>query len=239
MHVDEACIEALVGLQDIDKQILKAKRLRTELPQRAKMVALQKKRAEFESKKAQVDAIRAKADAEMEKVESEDSDIAEKQAKVQELISNAGTDFRSVEAHSKEMSGFAKRRDTLGTRIEELSVELEKIKGIQGKIEAGLAKISADEDAIKSDFLEQDGLLARQIAELGQKREEIGATLPSDVFARYEKTLLKTNGVALGMLEDGRCGVCRSDIEHGRLIELKAHAPLGTCPNCGRILIVR
>ena len=42
----------------------------------------------------------------------------------------------------------------------------------------------------------------------------------------------------MGVLSEGKCGSCRTPLEHGKLIELRAHAPLGVCPNCGRLLIV-
>lgn len=239
MQIDAACVDALIALQNIDLQIIRSKKQRAELPQRAKMVEIQKRKADFESKKAQVEAIASKVDAEMEKVGTEDSEIAAKQEKVQELIASAGTDFRSVEAHSKELSGFAKRRNTLGERIDALSGEQAKIASIMAQINAGLAAVEAEENEIKSEFFEKDGELARQIRDFDAQRTELCKGIPQDVMARYEKCALRGNGVALGILEDAKCGVCRSAIEPGRLIELKAHAPLGTCPNCGRMLIVR
>ncbi|MFR8300535.1 MAG: C4-type zinc ribbon domain-containing protein [Gordonibacter urolithinfaciens] len=44
--------------------------------------------------------------------------------------------------------------------------------------------------------------------------------------------------MAVGLLTEGRCGVCRTVIDGGRLIDLKAEAPLGTCPHCKRLLVV-
>ena len=45
-------------------------------------------------------------------------------------------------------------------------------------------------------------------------------------------------GVAIGRLLEDTCGICRTTIEGGRLIELRASAPLGVCPSCKRLLVI-
>ena len=63
-------------------------------------------------------------------------------------------------------------------------------------------------------------------------------TRKTELRDTYHRTAARTGGVAVGLLTEGRCGVCRTVIDGGRLIDLKAEAPLGTCPHCKRLLVV-
>ena len=239
MHVEEHDLEMLLDLQKVDLEIIQAKKKRSELPQRAKLAILKSKRDLFTEKREQVMALKEKADADMASVESEDTMLAEKQQRAQELIDAAGSDYRSIESHSKELSGFAKRRDTLSGKIEQLSAQLQKIDGMLAQLDQGLAVVEREQKSVRDSFLAQDSQLDGEIAQLLEKRTSMAASLPGDLVALYERTAQKTGGVAIGRLVDNTCGVCRSAIEGGRLIELKAAAPLGVCPSCKRLLVIK
>ena len=238
MNVEAKDIELLLELQEYDLRIMKAKRMRVELPQRNKMAAVKKKQAEFDAKLEQVMELLDKATEALAKVESEDASLADKQKRAQELIDTAGSDFRSVESHSKEMGGFAKRRDLLAQKSEEINGRIQQAEAVKAKIDSGLARLAAEADAIRASFAEEDGKLRAQLAELEEARESITANLDPEALAVYTKTANRTGGVAIGKLNENTCGVCRSVIEGGRLIELRAAAPLGVCPACKRLLVV-
>ena len=238
MDVEARDIELLLELQECDLRIMRAKRMRAELPQRGRMAAVKKKQAEFDAKREQVAALLEKANEELSKIETEDASLADKQQRAQELIDAAGSDFRSVEAHSKEMGGFAKRRDLLAQKSGEINARIQQAEAVKAKIDGGLARLAAEADAIRASFAEEDGKLKDQLADLEQTRESIAAALDPNALAVYTKTANRTGGVAIGRLNESTCGVCRSLIEGGRLIELRAAAPLGVCPSCKRLLVV-
>ena len=231
-------IEVLLELQKIDLAIMQANKKRAELPQRALVAKLSKKKAELSAKAEQIAALHEKSAADMKKVETEDSQLADKQRRAQELIDTAGTDYRSVESHSKELSGFAKRRDALSERIEKLSGEIDKIKTIENQVNAAIATVDREESAARASFSEQDGKIAEEVAALKENRAGVCASLPAELVKLYESTAAKTGGVAVGHLVEDKCGVCRSAIDSGHLIQLKAQTPLGTCPVCKRLLVI-
>lgn len=238
MDVEAKDIELLLELQECDLRIMKAKRMREELPQRNRMAAVKRKQAEFDAKREQVVALLDKAKEELSKIETEDTSLADKQQRAQELIDAAGSDFRSVESHSKEMGGFAKRRDLLAQKSSEIGARIQQAETVKEKIDGGLARLEAEADAIRASFAEEDGKLRAQLAELEEARSSITSNLDPNALAVYTKTAARTGGVAIGKLNDSTCGVCRSLIEGGRLIELRASAPLGFCPSCKRLLVV-
>ena len=238
MDVDQHDIDLLLELQEYDMGIMQKKRLRQELPQRLQMAAVKKKQAEFQAKRDQVAALLDKATAELEKVETEDASLADKQQRAQDLIDAAGSDFRSVESHSKEMSGFAKRREMLSAKSDELSAHIQKANDALARIDAGLARLESEANSIRASFAEDDGKLAEELADLETRRADVAGQISAKALTAYTKTANRTGGVAIGRLVENTCGVCRSTIEGGRLIELHAAAPLGVCPSCKRLLVV-
>lgn len=238
MQVDFEELDALLNIQRIDLLVMQAKKRRAELPQRVKVQMLRKKRDEISAKLDQALDIEKQAKADFTKVEDEDRQLADKQKRAQELIDTAGSDYRKVESQSKEMAGIAKRRDTLATKMIDMQANLDKIENVRSQLENAIAASQAEEKKLRSSFEAEDNEIIANVKMLMEKRNEFAATLSPDVLALYERTAAKTGGVALGKLEEGRCGVCRTPIEGGRLIELRAAAPLGTCPVCKRLLIV-
>ena len=238
MQAEYQDLDVLVDIQRIDLQIMQKKKARGELPQRIEVVKVRKKRDEIAPKLDKVLGLQTAKEAEKTKIEDEDRSLVERQERAQADIEAAGTDYRSIESHSRDLDGIVKRRVTLEESLSALNAELDKIKAVRQQIEDALALCDQREEALRAAYQEQDDDLVDQVRKLLARRAELEKTIPADLLKLYEATAAKTGGVALGKLEDATCGVCRTTIEGGRLIELKAQAPLGTCPNCKRLLIV-
>ena len=228
----------MLEMQSVDLEIMQAKKKRAELPQRIKVMVLRKKRAEIEGKLEQVLALQEKAESEFRVLEDEDTQLAEKQQRAQEIIDASGSDYRKVESHSKEMAGTAKRRETLSELMLAKSAELDKIKAVHKQIHDAIAASQAEEDRIRASFEAEDKGLVNTVSELTARHDELAGTLPAKLADLYQRTAAKSGGVAVGRLVEGQCGVCRAQIDGGRLIELQAQAPLGVCPNCKRLLVI-
>ena len=226
----------LLRMQQIDLDLMKAKKKLEELPQRATILAARQKKRTIEQKRDQLAEMRAQAEA--SKLEAEDAELAEKQRRVQEAIDGSRGDYRNVEAHSKELGGFAKRRNTLEGELTKLGEELAKIEGVQGQVSRALAELEKQEASAIASFQREGSALQSDIARMSADREGMSADLSADLREAYHRTAARTGGVAVGLLTEGRCGVCRTVIDGGRLIDLKAEAPLGTCPHCKRLLVV-
>lgn len=228
----------LLQMQQIDLELLKEKKMLEELPQRSVILAARQKKQSIRQKHDQVAELRAQAEAKVSKLEEEDAQLVEKQHRVQEAVEAARGDYRSVEAHTKELNGFAKRRATLEENLTKLSEELEKIQGVQDQVARALAEIEKQESEAVSSFQQEGGALQARISQGTAEREALSAKLTDEVRDIYEQVAARLGGVAVGRLMDGRCGACRAVIDGGRLIDLKAQMPLGTCPHCKRLLIV-
>ena len=228
----------LLRMQQIDLDLMKAKKKLVELPQRATILAARQKKRTIEQKRDQVAEMRARAEGMAAKLEAEDAELAEKQRRVQEAIDGSLGNYRNVEAHTKELNGFAKRRNALEVELTRLGEELAKIEGVQSQVSQALAEVDKQEAAAIVSFQREGGALQAEIARMSADREGMSAELSPELRDTYNRTASRTGGVAVGLLTEGRCGVCRTVIDGGRLIDLKAEAPLGTCPHCKRLLVV-
>ena len=238
MQVDYRDLDVLVEIQRIDLEVLQKKKARGAIPQCIEVVKVRKKRDEIAPKLDQVIALQDAKEVEIAKVEDEDRGLVERQERAQADIEAAGDDFRSVDSHSRDLDGIVKRRVTLEEKLLALNTELEKIKHVRTQVEEALALCDRQEEGLRTAFQAQDDELINQVKELLAKRAELVKTIPVELVNLYDSTSAKTGGVALGKLNGQVCGVCRTTIESGRLIELHAQAPLGVCPACKRLLIV-
>ena len=238
MQVSHEDLDVLVEIQKIDLAVMQAKKARAELPQRIEVVKIRKKRDEIVPKLEQVIELQEAKEAEIVKVEDEDRAQAEKQERAQADIDKSSANYRNVEQLSRDMAGIAKRRVTLEEQLNVLRAELAKIVDIRSQLEGAVAVCNAKEEQLRSSFKADDDALIDKVRGLLGEREELVARIPVELMKHYDSTAAKTGGVAIGKLEGDMCGVCRSQIEGGRLISLHAQAPLGTCPNCKRLLIV-
>jgi len=238
MQADFQELVTLLEIQAIDLDIMQATKKRVELPQRIAVMRLRKKRAEIQEKLDQVYDLQKSVDAEMTIIEDEDRALVEKQERAQELIDAAGSDYRKVESHSKEMAGVAKRRETLAEKRVEVQAQLDKIKGVRSQLEGAIAASEAEESRLRAEFEGEDNELAEHIRARTAQRDELASGIAPDLMKLYEKTAAKAGGVGIGKLEEENCGVCRTHIEGGHLIALRAKAPLGICPTCKRLLVI-
>lgn len=231
-------IAALLAIQQLDLDIMRAKKKLDELPQRAKILAIRKKRQAIEGKKSQVDALRTEIEQQLARIQDEDERLAERQRETQGKIDAAKGDYRGVESLSKDLNGMAKRRATLEGEYNETAEKLERAEEVSSQVESALATLASQEEQLVASFQKEGGEITAQIGPLTKQREERARETSSDLLARYEKIAAKSGGVGIAVLSGDRCGACRSQISEGKLLQVRAEAPLSTCPSCKRLLVV-
>ena len=185
-------LETLLEIQKIDLDIMRATKKRVELPQRIAVMRLRKKRGEIQAKLDQVLELQKKSDDDMTVIEDEDRSLVEKQERAQELIDAAGSDFRKVESHSKEMAGAAKRREALAEKRVTVEAQLAKIKGVRDQLEGAIAASEAEEARLRADFEDEDNALAEHIRMSTAQRDKLASTIDPELVKLYEKTAAKT-----------------------------------------------
>ncbi len=231
-------IEGLFELQRIDLEIMRLTKELDELPQRAIIMAARDKKAEIQAKGEKVAELKRATMKKITRIDDEDASLAKKEAGVQAAIDAAHGDFRNVEARTKELAGIVRRRGTIAEDRAAIQAELDKIGAMEAQIALAVEEISAKEQQAIDSFQKQGGDLKLAIAKLEAARGPVEAKVDDDLARAYDRIVARSGGVAIGVLDGSRCGVCRMPIESGRLIDLRSQAPLGICPACKRLLVI-
>ncbi len=231
-------IEGLFELQRIDLEIMRLTKELDELPQRAIIMAARDKKAEIQAKGEKVAELKRATMKKITRIDDEDASLAKKEAGVQAAIDAAHGDFRNVEARTKELAGIVRRRGTIAEDRAAIQAELDKIGAMEAQIALAVEEISAKEQQAIDSFQKQGGDLKLAIAKLEAARGPVEAKVYDDLARAYDRIVARSGGVAIGVLDGSRCGVCRMPIESGRLIDLRSQAPLGICPACKRLLVI-
>ncbi len=238
MDITHDDIVALIQLQQLDLELMRQRKELDELPQRAVILEARQKKAAIAEKQAKVAGLKRDVSRKVTRINDEDSSLAKKQQGTEAAIAAAKGEYRNVEARTKELASITRRREDIASDLDKVLEELAKIEDLEAQIALALEDVDAREQAAVASFKEQGGALKLAIMKREAERERMVAGLGKQVVSAYQKAAARSGGVAIGRLDGARCGVCRTGIEGGRLIELKAQAPLGTCPNCKRLLII-
>lgn len=231
-------VQPLLVLQQIDLEILQKQKQLDDLPQRARIAEARRKKAQIKEKGVQVETLRAAVDRELEHQRFEDAQLAEKQDRTQTKISEATGDYRAVEAFTKELDGFSKRRTALAEKIGELKTRKAQIDAVGAQVASALEALDEQERQAIESFQQEGGSLTEAIAKAKAARAELASKLDKDVLARYEKTAKRLAGVGVAHLDGQQCSACRSRIDDNRMPQIRREAPLSVCPHCGRLLVV-
>ena len=238
MEATREDIEGLFELQRIDLEVKRLTKELDDLPQRSIIVAAREKTTEIEAKAEKVAELKRVTARKITRIDDEDASLAKKEAGVQAAIDAAHGDFRNVEARTKELAGIVRRRGTIAEDRAAIQAELDKIGAMEAQIALAVEEISAKEQQAIDSFQKQGGELKLAIAKLEAARGPVEAKVDDDLARAYDRIVARSGGVAIGVLDDSRCGVCRMPIEGGRLIDLRSQAPLGICPSCKRLLVI-
>lgn len=238
MECPAETLELLEELQAIDFRILNLKRTFDTLPQRQTILTTRQNLADVRERKESVMELVAKARAKVQAVKDEDARVAAKQDAVNALLKDKATGFREAEARTKELAGYAKRRETLAHNLTGLQADLDKVLAVEAKIDDVLSRLEAAEASEVASFKQQGGDLMAKITAAKAERAALVPKINEEMLALYEKTSARCGGVAIAHLKGDSCSVCRATIDEARLRQCRREAPVSVCPLCHRLLVI-
>lgn len=238
MRLDADQIATLFQIQSLDLEEKAAAKELDELPERAAILTARSKKRAIEEKNVEVGKMYEAAEAKASAYAEEDASLAEKQRRAQADIDEARGNYRNVEARSKEMNGYAKRRAVLEQNLSGVLDELARIEAVQKRVSMALAALNAQEARATESFVEKGTKLKARIAELQAQRASLEQSVSPDVMARFKQLSDRLGGVAVARLSGGVCGACRSAVDPARVTHMRASGNVGECPNCGRMLVL-
>jgi len=172
------------------------------------------------------------------KFEGEIDGVRQREDRDRKLLDSGATDAKQLTELQHELETLERRQASLEDslleimeRREELqndqTAELTKIDELQKEL--GEAQQACDEARSELDRLRGQSL---------SRRDELVAGLDADLVALYERQRTR-GGAGAGLLQGGRCGACRIEIDRGELARISAAADddVLRCPECGAILL--
>ena len=238
MQVTYEQVEALEALQDIDLKIVRAKKELDNLAEKQQIFDLRQKKTAIMAKRKSVLELKDIAITQVSRLEDDIANIERMIIAAQAHIESSKGDFRRAGSASKELEGHVKHLDDLQEQFETARKRSADANEVLNQIGTALDTLNAKEDVLVRSYREKGGALLATIAELEPKRDAYVAQIPVDVLEHYHRLLKGKQGVAVAHLHDESCDACRAHIGQAYLVELRAHAPLGVCPQCGRLMVV-
>ena len=231
--------QRLLELADADAELARLDHRQRNLPETQELERLQARDSELR------DGIAA--------VAAEESDLSREQSKaeadVEQVRSRIGRDQQRLDAGQvsspKELENLQSEIASLHRRqsdLEEVELDvMERLETVQNRHQSLAAERAALEGELTDATARRDTAvaeIAEQAGKVGEQRAGIGADVPDDLLALYDR-MRAQHGVGAAMLRGGRCEGCHLSLNTVDLNRIRAAEPdeVLRCEECRRILV--
>ncbi|WP_292991212.1 zinc ribbon domain-containing protein [Mycobacterium sp.] len=237
MKAEVAQQRSLLEVVELDAELAKMKHRAAHLPERADIERIHGEQIAADDRLGALQITLGDLDIQVSRFESEIDGVRQREDRDRSLLQTV--------ADSKQLSELQHELETLERRqssLEDSLIEvMEHREQLQNQRDAELAVI----DGLKAELAGKQQALDTTIADIdhhrrvhASRRAEITAELAPDLLALYERQR-SGGGPGAGLLQGGRCGACRIEIDRGELARISAAADdeVLRCPECGAILL--
>lgn len=232
-------LAALLRLQEAETSIRRLERRLAELPEQAALNAAVEKvaaaKAEQDSRRVDLDLL----DAEIRKREGELGLLQQRREH------ERGRLYGGVVANPRELQSMRAELNSLERRMSGLEDELLEVMERREELVGGVEELAANRRELEEEVARlqavRDAAAEGAQAELAGSRMERDAehaALPAALLAKYEASKRRHGGVGVGALRQAICTACRLELTPLEISDLRRDAPLSTCPQCQRLLVV-
>jgi len=230
----------LLELQKADLEIKKLSKQLNELPVKGAILEVRHKRTEIEALKAKAETLIDGLGRQIKASEDETAQIDEKlEVEQKKLMSGNVTNPKEVTHISREMDALKRRKDKLDVGTLGIMEKAEKAKGQMEKIKLALTQLEAREAKFTEEFKVSGAEVQEAISHVEKRRVTICSALDPALLERYKAIRDAKGVVAVGALEGATCTACRIELPSERVAELKTGPDVSTCPECGRMIVVK
>lgn len=229
---------ALLRLQALDLEILRANKRLDELPEKRAILEVRAKLREIGGMREKAEMLLRKLESELKARQDEISLLTDKIAAEQTKVMET-TDHRAVQSITREMDGLRRRVDKLEMESLQYMERIDKARAQVATIDDALGKLGGKEEQLIARFRAVGGAVQDEIAQLEGKRQGIAAALTPATLKAYEHAREAKGGVGVGRLEDGTCSACRMSLAAAKVSALTSGPDVGICPECKRLIVVR
>lgn len=224
----------LIALQQLDNRLrtldLEQKRLPQQLqPYEQACATVRGQLAAVQSTIDQAERQRRSLERELDRDQAQ---LAKTQSKLHEVKTNK--EYSVVLA---EIAMGKQRIDALEDHVLELMEQTEQERQAlqlhEQRVQQALHELETQHDKIE----QAKQILAQQITDGDQERQQLVARLDAKLYARYQQLVAQRGGLAVVQVDEGTCGGCHLKVQPQLVSEIRRQETLISCPHCQRMLL--
>jgi predicted nucleic acid-binding Zn-ribbon protein len=237
MKAEIAQQRSLLEVAQLDAELAKMDHRAGHLPERADIARIHTEQAAAADRLGALEIALEDLNTQVSRFESEIDGVRQREDRDRALL-------KSV-ADSKQLSELQHELDTLQRRQSSLEDSLIEVMEHREQLQNQQAAETAVIEGLQSELATTQQALDTTLADIDHhrrvhlsRRDELAAELTPDLLALYERQR-SGGGPGAGLLQGGRCGACRIEIDRGELARISAAADdeVLRCPECNAILL--
>ncbi|MCB9655105.1 MAG: hypothetical protein H6729_13355 [Deltaproteobacteria bacterium] len=144
---------------------------------------------------------------------------------------------REYQAMSRELESGERTVRAFEESVLQIMQELESKQQVIDEKAKVLRERELDSNEKVRDLRERAAQIAADVAAARAGRHAVIETLPENLVTRYEQVRKQRRGIAVAVVEAGKCGGCHVTLRPQAVVELLRNTDIQTCPLCHRILV--
>ena len=238
MKSDAAQQRLLLKLAEVDAELTRLEHRGSHLPeQQAHDRAVAAQRAAADRVGALAVALQD-VEAEVAKMEAEVDAVRCREDRDRSLLDSGTVGPKQLEELQHELETLQRRQASLEDTLLEVMERREQIAGDHARQQAEAEALGRDVEAAGRIRDEAASGIERARAEQDVRRAELVGELDAELIALYDSRRA-SGGIGAGLLQAGRCGACRIELDRGEIARISA-APddeVLHCPECRAVLV--
>jgi predicted nucleic acid-binding Zn-ribbon protein len=233
-------LERLLIVQDLDTLITQLTHRREVLAERVGLTALEAELAALGREEAGLSQQRGALMATQKDLEAQIAAIQERGSGIEtRMYAARGTSTRDLQAMDEEVRNLKQRRGELEDDELAVMVDQEPIDAALAALRTTTAPRAERVNALRAEVALGQAEIDRELAAASTTRAAEAAQLPALLSERYEALRARLKGTGAARLIGHHCDGCHLELSAGEVERIRATTPdtVGTCEQCGRILV--
>ena len=229
---------SLAEVAEIDAELARITHRRARLPEIQRYEEMQAEQRAANDRLAALQLALEDLQTQVNRFETEIEAVRQREDRDRTLLASGATDAKQLNDLQHEFETLQRRQASLEDSLLEVMERREELQTEQARelavIDARQAELVSLQQALDDSLAELD----KTTEERMQRRAELVAILGPELVALYERQR-SSAGVGAGLLQGGKCGACRIELDRGELARISAAADddVLRCPECRAILL--
>lgn len=177
-------------------------------------------------------------DAQVSRLETEVDGVRKREDRDRGLLDEGSVNAKQLEELQHELGTLARRQSSLEDTLLEVMERREQLAAEQSEADGALQAADVESSAALAARDEALAGIAQSRTERSAQRAQLAAAIDAELVALYEQQRA-SSGIGAGLLQGGRCGACRIELDRGEIGRIMAAAAdeVLRCPECRAVLV--